>query len=79
MNNFNWDYTFSVDFDMLTGLSKTAEYTSRRLSQMKNMFQDQEAVEKILAVEDPVIYDFYELGAPEREGDPAAGGFGGVP
>jgi len=73
MNNFNWDYTFSVDFDMLTGLSKTAEYTSRRLSQMKNMFQDQEAVEKILAVEDPVIYDFYELGAPEREGDLAFG------
>ncbi len=73
MNNFNWDTSFSVDFDFVTGLSKSAETTPRRLSQMKSMFQDQEAVEEILKTEDPVIYDFYELGCPERAGDLAFG------
>ena len=54
MNQFNWDGTFSVDFDLTDGLSKTAEVTKRHLSQMAGMYQDQEAVKKILEKEDPV-------------------------
>lgn len=73
MNQFNWDGTFSVDFDLTDGLSKTAEATKRHLSQMAGMYQDQEAVKKILEKEDPVIYEFYELGCPERAGDLAFG------
>ena len=73
MNQFNWDGTFSVDFDLTDGLSKTAEVTKRHLSQMAGMYQDQEAVKKILEKEDPVIYEFYELGCPERAGDLAFG------
>ena len=73
MNNFNWDYTFSIDFDLFTGLSKTAEATPRRLSQMKNMYVNQDAVNEILKKEDPIIYEFHELGCPEREGDLAFG------
>ena len=73
MNHFNWDGTFSLDFDLATGLSENAETTPRRLSQMKAMYQDQEAAEQILQKEDPVIYDFYELGCPERAGDLAFG------
>ncbi|MDD2957776.1 MAG: glucose-6-phosphate isomerase family protein [Lachnospiraceae bacterium] len=73
MNNFNWDGTFSVDFSFQDGMSKTAEITQRHLSQMKAMYQDQAAVEEILKTGDPVIYEFYELGCPEREGDLAFG------
>ncbi|MDO4274006.1 MAG: glucose-6-phosphate isomerase family protein [Eubacteriales bacterium] len=73
MNNFNWDTSFLVDFDLKTGFSQTAETTPRRLSQMKDMFYDREAAAQILSEDDPVIYEFYELGCPERAGDLAFG------
>ena len=73
MNQFNWDQAFTLDFDLNNGLSKHADTTKRYLSQMKNMYQDQEAVEEILKHEDPLIYEFYELGCPERTGDLAFG------
>lgn len=73
MNNFNWDSSFTVDFDLISGLSRTASATKRFLSQMKDAYSDQESVNQILQTEDPVIYEFYELGAPERNGDLAFG------
>ena len=73
MNQFNWNQAFTLDFDLNNGLSKHADTTKRYLSQMKNMYQDQEAVEEILKHEDPLIYEFYELGCPERAGDLAFG------
>lgn len=73
MNQFNWDSSFLVDFDLKTGFSKTAETTKRYLSQMKDMYCDTEAAEKILETEDPMIYEFHELGCPERAGDLAFG------
>ena len=69
MNQFNWDKSFLVDFDTVTGISTTAETTKRYLSQMKDMFCDTQAAEKILENEDPLVYEFYELGCPERPGD----------
>ena len=69
MNHFNWDKSFLVDFDTVTGISKTAETTKRYLSQMKDMFTDPAAAEEILKTEDPLVYEFYELGCPERAGD----------
>ena len=60
MNQFNWDQAFTLDFNLNNGLSKHADTTKRYLSQMKNMYQDQEAVEEILKHEDPLIYEFYE-------------------
>ena len=69
MNHFNWDKSFLVDFDSESGLSKAASTTKRYLSNMKNVFADQKEAERILATEDPVIYEFYELGCPERPGD----------
>ena len=53
--------------------AESASDKERYLSQMKNMYQDQEAVEEILKHEDPLIYEFYELGCPERAGDLAFG------
>ena len=58
---------------MNNGFSKKAETTKRYLSQMKDMFYDVAAAEEILKTEDPLIYEFYELGFPEREGDLALG------
>ena len=73
MNNFNWDKAFSLDFDLVNGLSKNAETTPRRLSQMAAMYQDQEAAAEMIKNGDPLIYEFYELGCPERAGDLAFG------
>ena len=73
MNNFNWDSSFLVDFDLTTGFSKKAETTKRYLSQMKNMFCNRDAYDRMLADGDPLIYEFYELGCPERSGDLAFG------
>ena len=69
MNQFDWDKGFTLDFDLVSGQSRGAAVTRRCLSQMKNMYLDQEAVTAILEKDDPVIYEFYELGCPERTGD----------
>lgn len=73
MNQFDWDGGFLVDFDLKTGLSKAAQTTKRYLSQMQGMYFDSNAVKEILEKEDPLIYEFYELGCPERPGDLAFG------
>ena len=59
---------------MLDGLSQNAAPTVRRLSQMRGMYADAEATERAIRDGgDPVIYEFYELGAPERSGGLAFG------
>lgn len=73
MNNFNWNTSFLVDFDLTSGFSKTAVTTKRYLSQMKEMYCDQSAVDTALKSGDPLIYEFHELGCPERAGDLAFG------
>ncbi len=74
MNNFNWDTGFSVDFDLQTGLSGQAVTTKRRLSQMVDTFYDSEAARKMVEEQgDPLVYEFHELGCPERAGDLAFG------
>ena len=73
MNSFDWDRGFVLDFDKNTGISTNAEITKRYLSQMKNMYHDSEAVTKMLKDNDPLIYEFYELGCEERAGDIAFG------
>ena len=70
---YNWDRGFTVDFDKATGISQTAKSTKRFLSQMKGMYADTAAYEKMTASEDPLVYEFYELGAPENPGDIAFG------
>jgi len=72
-NTFDWEKGFTVDFSTVSGLSGTAASTKRRLSNMKGMFADAAAYAGILAEGDPLVYEFYELGAPERSGDVAFG------
>ena len=73
MNNFTWSKSFLVDFDLATGLSQTAQSTMRHLSQMRNMYLRQDLLEQQLQAEDPLVYQFYELGAPEQPGELAFG------
>jgi len=70
---YNWEKGFLVDFDKITGLSEKAKSTKRLLSQMKGMYADTAAQNALIDIEDPVIYEFYELGAPEQPGDVAFG------
>lgn len=73
MNSFPWDLGFDLDFDLKTGFSGQAETTKRYLSQMKGMFYDETAYEEALSRKDSLVYEFYELGCPERPGDLAFG------
>ena len=73
MKQFDWDRGFSLDIDLITGFSKTAQTTKRYLSSMSGMFCSQSAVDLVLQKEDPLIYEFYELDCPPRQGDLAFG------
>ena len=64
---------FVLDFDMKTGLSKGFAATKRLLSQMRGMYADEAAFEKLLQKNDPLVYEFHEMAAPEHAGDMAAG------
>lgn len=62
-----------VDFDPVSGLSKSRPALQRRLSKMKSMFYDAAACEAALRTGDPLIYEFYDMGVPETSGDIAYG------
>jgi glucose-6-phosphate isomerase len=62
-----------LNFDLKTGLSPDRPSIQRRLSAMTGMFSDEEAYTKKLAQEDALIYEFYDLGIPEKVGDIAFG------
>jgi len=72
-NIFDWTKSFTVDFSLVTGLSKTAESSKRYLSGLKGIFSDRAAVDEMLKEGDPLVYEFYELGVPENPGDIAFG------
>ncbi len=60
---------FTIDFDLMTGLSKSTDTTKRPLSKMKGMYYDDAAFDKILEKEDPLVYEFYELKIPNYDSD----------
>ncbi|MEK4406192.1 glucose-6-phosphate isomerase family protein [Sporosarcina sp. FSL K6-6792] len=61
---------FTVNFDLVTGLSKSETSTKRYLSDMKKMFYNVEALEKSIQEENNhVIYEYYSLELPKTEGD----------
>ncbi len=60
---------FSAFFDLKNGVSQGRESTKRYLSNMKGMFADEKALEKVLEKENPMVYEFYELDLPETPGD----------
>lgn len=71
---FNWKQGFTIDYDFITGLSQSGAETSvRHTSNMHGMFADEAALEELIANGDPMVYEFYEMGAPETDGDLAFG------
>ena len=70
---FNWEQGFLLDFALKDGVSKGALSTKRMLSQMKEMYFDSTAADAVIGRGDPLVYEFYELGAPEHPGDLAFG------
>jgi glucose-6-phosphate isomerase len=58
---------------MKTGLSPDVKPIQRRLSKMKGMYADDEALAKMLDGDDPLVYEFYDLGLPEEAGEIAFG------
>ncbi|MCD8140432.1 MAG: cupin domain-containing protein [Planctomycetaceae bacterium] len=70
---YNWANGFTIDFSLATGMSKKGKSTTRHLSQMKTMYYDTAAADTILQAGDVLVYEFYELGAPDNAGDLAFG------
>ena len=70
---FNWEKGFTIDFDLKTGLSTSMKSTTRNLSQMRGMFANDAEQERMINDGDPLVYEFYEMGAPNDSGDIAAG------
>lgn len=73
-DKFNWLQGFVIDFDLKTGLSKSgAESSKRYVSSMRGMYADEAATEEMIKNGDPLVYEFYEMGAPEKDSDLAFG------
>ena len=63
---------FVLDFNLVTGHcdSGRAKPSLRTLKDLKNVFADREAAERMLGEGNPLVYEFYELNdIPERSGD----------
>jgi len=70
---FDFEKGFTIDMDLVTGMSMAKKTTTRRLSAMKGMFADQAAAEKLVENGDPLVYEFHEMDVPEHPGDLAFG------
>ncbi len=72
-NKIDFNNPFRLLFDLKNGMSQLSSPTKRKLSNMQGMYDDVKAFCEMLEVHDPLIYEFYELGAPEDNGDIAFG------
>ncbi|GAA2372875.1 glucose-6-phosphate isomerase [Streptomyces cuspidosporus] len=61
-----------TDFSLTTGLSQSKKPLQRRMSAMVGMYADQE-VERRLAEDDVLVYEFFDMGVPESTGEVAYG------
>jgi len=60
---------FSFNLDPWSGkITPYDNLVQRRLSHMKGVFMDEEAREAMLAVEDTLLYEVYEVKAPDEPG-----------
>jgi glucose-6-phosphate isomerase, archaeal len=63
----------SIFFDLTTGLSPEKESLKRNLSNLRGLFLDNDALEKMIEEEDQLAYEFYDMGVPETANDIAYG------
>jgi glucose-6-phosphate isomerase, archaeal len=65
-------FTFTIPFPQMIP-TQYDNYIQRRLSSLKGQFLDGEAYEKMLAVEDSLIYEVYEIKRPQVAGEVLTG------
>jgi glucose-6-phosphate isomerase len=71
---FDWMKGFTIDFDLVSGMSKSgAQVSVRNASNMRGIFADDAALEAMIENGNPKVYEFYEMGAPETAADLAFG------
>jgi len=64
---------FSIYFSLNNGLSDRTPSIKRHLSRMAGMYADDAALQAMLKDGDPLLYEFYDLGVKEAEGNLAFG------
>ena len=67
------DRAFTILFNLKDGKSPSQPSTKRYLADVKKMFVDSAAAERILDEDNPLVYEFHELGIPSDPGDLAFG------
>lgn len=60
---------FTMYFDLISGMSNEKSTTKRHLSNMRGMFSNSEALEALIQNENSLMYEFFELELPEKDGD----------
>ena len=65
----DFNFPLTLDFDLVDGLCKSGKVKpiERHLSNMASQFSDSAAAE-LLKESDPLLYEFYGLDMPEKEG-----------
>jgi glucose-6-phosphate isomerase, archaeal len=71
--NDSWLQGFTIDFSLVSGLSKTRAPSRRYLADMRGMYIDAVEFNRRVDAENPLVYEFYELGCPKDPGDIAFG------
>lgn len=61
------------DFDVKTGLSKTGTPIARPLSTLDGYFADAKAFADARANDDPLVYEYFDMGVPATDGNVAYG------
>ncbi|MGE5602005.1 MAG: glucose-6-phosphate isomerase family protein [Nitrososphaerales archaeon] len=64
----DFPFTFTLPFPEIIP-SRVDNHIQRRLSSMAGMFADQAAYERMLAQEDTLVYEVYEVKRPEATGE----------
>jgi len=64
--------SLAISFHLANGLSKDRPSTKRHLSKMAGMYADAAAY-KALLPDNPLVYEFYEMGLPEQASEIAFG------
>jgi glucose-6-phosphate isomerase len=67
------DRAFTMLFNLTDGKSPDRSSIKRHLADVRQMFVDAAEADRILEKENPLVYEFYELGIPSHAGDLAFG------
>jgi len=59
---------FSMYFDLISGMSNEKSTTKRYLSNMRGMFSNSGALEALIEKDNALMYEFFELEMPEKDG-----------